>query len=101
MSFDEQTLRQRLWNATPRTDGRQYSKPSVIELRERVSAEAAVKGRRWYARMLLRAQLFANNRDAARFLIQHSRKLIAESRRKILIAQNNVAFGRRPRRFVN
>jgi hypothetical protein len=101
MSPDKQSLRERLWNSSPRTDQRAAAKLNVLQARERNSAEAAVKGQRWYARTLLRAQSFANSREASQCLIQHSRKLISDSRHRILTTKNNVAFSRNPKRRVN
>lgn len=70
-------------------------------MRERDSAEAAVKGRRWYIRRLLGAQRFTNRLEASQWMIQHSRKLIGESRHRILASRNNAVFSRTPRRLLN
>lgn len=89
-----------MWNSVPKTDSRGEIK-DVMQARERSSAEAAVRGKRWYARTLLQAQTFTNSREASRFLIESSRKLIADTRQRIRIRTNNAVFGYTSRKVVN
>lgn len=76
-------------------------RPTVQEIREHCSAMAAVKGRRWYAEMLLNAQEFPNRHVANRTLIQTSRRLLAESRGRILRTKNILAFHRPTNEYVS
>ncbi|HJT72094.1 MAG TPA: hypothetical protein VJ731_17985 [Terriglobales bacterium] len=90
----------KLWNSVPKTDSRGHIR-DVMQAREHCSAEAAVKGKRWYAKTLLQAQVFVNSREASRWLIESSRKLIADSRQRIRLRTNNAVFGHTPRKIVN
>jgi hypothetical protein len=67
---------------------------SVLEGREHTAALAAVKGRRWYAKKLLEIQEFRDFKVASRTLIQLSRRQIEQSRRRIVLTKNILAFSR-------
>ena len=96
----EPARRKRLWNSVPKTDSRGEIR-DVMQARERISAEVAVKGKRWYAKKLLQAQMFVNSREASQWLIESSRKLIADSRQRIRLHTNNAVFRHAPRKIVN
>ena len=90
-----------LWHSRQRSDARDPQVPSPVEKRERISALAFVKGRRWYARKMLDSQVFPNRLESSRSLILNSRRLLGESRHAISKTKNLLAFSRRPREFVN
>ena len=94
-------LLEKLWNSAPRRDHRPGEKDDVLQRRERISAEAAIKGKRWYARMLLERHNFLTSREASQHLIYSSRRLIADTRQRIRVVRNNLAFSRTPRRWIN
>jgi len=83
------------------TDTGYRERPTVQEIREHCSAMAAVKGRRWYAEMVLKAQGFPNRHIANRTLIQTSRRLLEESRGRILRTKNILAFHKPTNQYVN
>jgi len=58
-----------------------------------------VKGKRWFANVLLQFQAFPNRRSASVALIQRSRQLIAETRSRITTTTNTLVCSRR-RKFV-
>ncbi|HEX6805697.1 MAG TPA: hypothetical protein VF133_18595 [Terriglobales bacterium] len=66
----------------------------MLEGREHTAALAAVKGRRWYAKKLLEFQEFRDFKVASRTLIQLSRRQIEQSRRRIVLTKNILAFSR-------
>ena len=91
---------ERLWNGRAQSDVRRGHQPSALENREHRSATVFVKGRQWYAKMLLKAQRFPNSRAASRELIKNSRKLLEQSRHAVIRTKNILAFSR-VQRFIN
>jgi len=71
----------------------------VLEQRERSAAKVVTKGRRWYAKRLLRLQRFPNRWVACVTLIQMSRRLLEESRMRTTKTKNTLAFSRQ--HYVN
>ena len=92
---------QDLWDRAVSPDTEGPNKPSVLERREHLAAEAFVCGRRWFASQQLEFQNFRNHRVASCVLIQTSRRLIEESRQIILKTKNTLAFSRKPYKLLN
>lgn len=90
-----------LLNRRAITDCRSTEQPSVVEIREHFSAMSAVKGRRWYAEQLLRFQEFPNRRAASAALLENSRRLLRESRSRIVRTKSILAFHRPEHAYVN
>lgn len=88
------TCHSRLHEITRTGDAQLRKRRSIAEMREHVSAVAMVRGRRWYANRLLRFQQFPDRRSANQALLRTSRKLIAESRERIVSGKNIIAFSR-------
>jgi len=95
------SLQERLWNSAPRRDHRPGEREDVLQRRERTSTDAAIKGKGWYARMLLEMQNFPTSWEASLHLIYSSRQLIADTRQRIRATRNNMAFRRAPRKWIN
>src|SRR5262249_45427366 len=64
----------------------------VDEIRKHFSTMAHIKGRRWYAKKLLEFQRSPNRRIASQVLIQLSRQRIDETRKRIVVTKNILAF---------
>lgn len=90
----------KFWQRLPVTDLRPAELRTVQERREHLSAEAFVRGPRWYAKRLLKYQEFSDWRKASSELIQSSRKLIERSRVAVVRAKNVLAFSRRGQKYL-
>jgi len=88
-----------LWNQ-PVSDSFRPRTRTVLERREHSSAMTMVKGKRWFAKLLLEFQAFPSHRSASVALIERSRQLIAETRSRITTTTNTLVCSRR-RRYVN
>jgi hypothetical protein len=71
----------------------------LLQQREHSAAMEVTKGRRWYAKRLLKLQRFPDARVACATLIQMSRRLLEESRIRITKTKNTLAFSRQ--HYVN
>lgn len=98
---ERQAGKQNLLTMAARRDTRHREQRTALETREHSAAAAAVKGRQWYAGKLLAFQKFPNRRTANAALIQSSRKLLQESRGRIVRTKNILAFHNPMHAFVN
>ena len=98
---ERQADTQNLSMMVARRDTRHREQRTELEIREHCAAAAAVKGRPWYAGKLLAFQKFPNRRTANAALIQSSRRLLQESRGRIVRTKNILAFHNPIHNFVN
>ncbi len=98
-SFEK--LRQEEWFRGVETDSPRREGRMTYQERERFSAAAAVKGRRWYAAQQLRKLASKSSKESSWELIGNSRCLISETRRRIRLTQNRLLCASVSRARVN